>query len=50
VPLPPLPDCSDFFGQVLDARAVLPTLGGVALVEALKIVVELGVSGFDILV
>src|SRR5271167_5164956 len=47
VPLPPLLDCSDLLGQVFDARAVLPTLGGVALVEALKIVIELGVSGFD---
>jgi hypothetical protein len=34
-------------GDVLLARAVLPTLGGVAFVEALKIVIELGVSGFD---
>ena len=49
VPLPPLPDCSNLLGQVFDARAVLPTLGGVALVETLKIVVELGVSGFDVL-
>jgi len=45
----PLPDCSNLLGQVFDASAVLATLGGVALVETLKIVVELGISGFDIL-
>jgi hypothetical protein len=49
VPLPPLLDCGDLLGQVFDARAVLPAFGGVALIEALKIVVELGVSGFDVL-
>jgi hypothetical protein len=27
VPLPPLTDCGDLLGQVLDARAVLPALG-----------------------
>ena len=49
VPLPPLPDRGDLLGQVFDARAVLPAFGGVAPIEALKIVVELGVSGFDVL-
>ena len=44
VPLAPLLDRGDLLGQVLDPRAALPTLGGVALVEALKIVIELGVS------
>src|SRR6266851_6606130 len=47
VPLTPLPNRGDLLGQVLDPRAALPALGGVALVEALKIVLELGVSGFD---
>src|SRR5512133_1240463 len=38
---------SDLFGQVFDPRAARCALGGVALFEALKIIVELGVSGFD---
>jgi hypothetical protein len=47
VPLTPLPNRGDLLGQVLDPRAACCALGGVALVEALKIVLELGVSGFD---
>ena len=47
VPLAPFSDCGDLFGQVLDPRAAGCALGGVALVEALQIVIELGVSGFD---
>ena len=47
MPLAPLLDCGDLLGKVRDPRAALPTLGGVALVEALKIVIELGVSGVD---
>ena len=47
MPLAPIPDRGDLLGQVLNPRAALSTLGGVALVEALKIVIELGVSGFD---
>jgi len=45
--LTPLANRSDLLRQVLDPRAARRALTGVALLEALKIVVELGVSGFD---
>ena len=41
VSLTPFPDRGDLLGQVLDLRAACCALGGVALVEALKIVLEL---------
>jgi hypothetical protein len=41
------PDRGDFLGQVLDPRAACCALGRVALVQTLKIVLKLGVSGFD---
>ena len=47
VALTPFANRSDLFGQVFDPRAARCALGGVALFEALKIIVELGVSGFD---
>ena len=47
VPFTPLPNRGDLLGQVFDARAIFPALGAVALVEALKIVLELGIGGFD---
>jgi len=47
VPFTPLANRSDLLGQVVNPRAARCALGRVALVEALKIVVELGVSGFD---
>jgi hypothetical protein len=47
VPLTPLPNCGDLLGQVLDPRATCCALGRIALVEALKIVLKLGVGGFD---
>ena len=43
----PLADRGDLFGQVLDPRAGCSVLGDIALVEALQIVVKLGVSHFD---
>jgi hypothetical protein len=47
VPLTPLANRGYLLGQVLDPRAACRTLRGVAPVEALKIVLELGVGGFD---
>ena len=47
ITLTPLANRGDLLGQILDPRATRCVLGGVALVEALKIVLELGVSGFD---
>ena len=47
VPLTPLPNCGDLLGQVLDPRATCCAFGRIAPVEALKIVLKLGVSGFD---
>ena len=47
VPFTPLPKRGDLLSQVLDPRAACCALRGVALVEALKIVLELGVGGFD---
>ena len=46
-PRAPLADRGDLLSQVLDPRASRLGLGGVALVEPLQIVVELGVGQFD---
>jgi hypothetical protein len=40
-------DGGDLLGQVLDPRARRFGLGGIALVEPLQVVVELGVGEFD---
>ena len=47
VALTPLPNRGYLLSQVLDPRAACWALRGIALVEALKIVLELGVGGFD---
>jgi len=47
VPLAPIPDRGDLLGQVLDPRTAGSALIGIPLVEALKVILELGVSGFD---
>jgi hypothetical protein len=43
----PLADRGDLLRQVLDTRATGFALGGIALVETLKVIIELGVSEFD---
>ena len=43
----PLADRGDLLCQVLDTRAARFALGGIALVETLKVIVELCVSEFD---
>ena len=47
MPLAPIPDRGDLLGQVLDPRTAGSALIGIPLVEALKVILELGVSGFD---
>jgi hypothetical protein len=47
VPLAPIPDRGDLLGQVLDPRTAGSALIGIPLVEALKVILELGVSDFD---
>jgi hypothetical protein len=39
-----LADRGDLLGQVLDPRATCLALGGIALVQTLEVIVELGVS------
>jgi hypothetical protein len=43
----PLADRGDLLGQVLDPRATCLALGGIALVQTLEVIVELGVGKFD---
>jgi len=47
VPLTLLPNCGDLLGQVLDPRAACCAIRRIALVEPLKIVLELGDGDFD---
>ena len=43
----PLADRGDLLGQVLDPRATCLALGGIALVQTLEVIVELGVGKSD---